>query len=121
MRIMKWNLGYLLSRKNTSNFYKNQRHFMKCLENFEETVSILKKITENLIKNFNLWGIFKILWYLDEIMWNFNKKVRKNFIRIMQIFWKNMRFRACFAEINFNLEKIPCKRWRNFRVISEKF
>ncbi len=46
------NSGYLFSRNDIRNFYKNRRYFMELLENSEETYSILKKFTENLGRDF---------------------------------------------------------------------
>ncbi len=45
-------LVYLFSRKNITNFHKYRIYFMKLLESFEETKSILKKFTENFKRDF---------------------------------------------------------------------
>ncbi len=69
----------------------------------------------------------------DEIRWNFNEDVPKNFVRIVKTLWKNMRrFRVYFAEISFRMRKtfivwlwemldwiwrIMKEFWRNVKIL----
>ncbi len=122
------NFGCLFSRKNTRNFYKNRICFMKLLENFEETYSILKKFTKNFEGDFKLLFDMSVKFWIsfDEGRWNFNKCAHKNCNRIMKIFWKKCEeISGTICRNKFqdeeNFEKISCKRWRNFRVTSEEF
>ncbi len=125
--IMRKNLGYLVfSRKNARNFYKNWiylwnywkifkklgqfwRNFLEISEKFLSYEEFLKYCYDISMK---FWTIF------DKVLWNFNKNVHKNFIRIMKIFWKNMRgFRVYFVEIKSRMRKIL----RKFENIERNF
>ncbi len=89
-----------------SQFWKN---LLKILEEILSCEEFLKYCFDMSMK---FWISF------GEIKWNFNKDVRKKFIRIMKIFWKKYRtFRVYFAEINFRMRKILRKFHTNVEEI----
>ncbi len=104
-----------------------KKGYQKFFKNFEKTYLILKKFTENFGRDFKLWGIFKILWHLDENQFclNFNKNVHKIFLGLWKYFEKIWEIPDIFCKNKFqveeNHEKITCERWSNFWVVSENF
>ncbi len=62
-----------------------------------------------------------------ESKWNFNKNVHKHFFRILKILFRKKHeetsstfYRNTFQDEE-NLEKIPCKCWRNLKMTLENF
>ncbi len=133
MRKNRANSGYLFLRKNTRIFTTIEyilRNYWKILKRLSQFWRNLLKMSEEILRceEFYCYKISIKFWIsFDKGKWNLNKGVHKNFIRIIKIFWENMRrFWAYFAEINFRMGKIMRRLYFakiNFRVgkIMRKF